>query len=76
MGKSAGNTNSKSSTRKRSTSSLDNKQSDAFIEAARELGCDDDPAQFDDVLKKVARHEAPAKLPKADGCPKTDKPIK
>ncbi|MGA9826308.1 MAG: hypothetical protein WBQ53_15945 [Methylocystis sp.] len=34
-------------------------QSDSFIEAARELGCDDDPAHFDEMLKKVARHNAP-----------------
>ncbi|HEY8098519.1 MAG TPA: hypothetical protein VIE65_20840 [Methylobacter sp.] len=32
-------------------------QSKKFIEAARELGCDDDPAHFDEVLKKVARHK-------------------
>lgn len=28
-----------------------------FIEAARALGCDDDPAHFDEALKKVARHK-------------------
>jgi hypothetical protein len=33
------------------------KQSKAFIEAARELGCDEDPAHFDAILKKVARHK-------------------
>jgi ADP-ribosylglycohydrolase len=38
----------------------DKDQSAAFIEAARELGCDDDPAHFDEMLKKVARHK-PAK---------------
>ena len=27
------------------------------MKAARELGCDDDPAHFDDVLKKVAQHK-------------------
>lgn len=32
-------------------------QSEAFIEAARELGCDDDPTHFDEVLKKVAWHK-------------------
>jgi hypothetical protein len=32
-------------------------QSAQFEQAARELGCDDDPAHFDDVLKKVARHK-------------------
>jgi hypothetical protein len=32
-------------------------QSQAFIEAARALGCDEDPARFDEALKKVARHK-------------------
>ncbi len=32
-------------------------QSEAFIKAARELGCDEDPAHFDAALKKVARHK-------------------
>jgi len=32
-------------------------QSKAFIEAARKLGCDEDPAHFDEILKKVARHK-------------------
>lgn len=35
-------------------------QSMAFIEAARKLGCDEDPAHFDEILKKVARHKPPA----------------
>jgi hypothetical protein len=34
-------------------------QSERFIEAARKLGCDDDPAHFDETLKKVARHKPP-----------------
>jgi hypothetical protein len=34
-------------------------QSRRFIEAARELGCDEDPAHFDEILKKVARHKPP-----------------
>ncbi len=33
------------------------RQSKTFIEAARELGCDEDPAHFDEILKKVARHK-------------------
>jgi hypothetical protein len=33
------------------------KQSQAFIKAAQELGCDQDPAHFDEILKKVARHK-------------------
>jgi hypothetical protein len=32
-------------------------QSKAFIEAARKIGCDEDPAHFDEILKKVARHK-------------------
>jgi hypothetical protein len=35
-------------------------QSERFIEAARKLGCDDDPAHFDEILKKVARHKPPS----------------
>jgi len=38
-------------------------QSQAFIEAARKLGCDEDPAHFDEVLKKVARHKSPPNAP-------------
>ena len=43
-----------------SKKTLDTKQkpqSQAFIDAARELGCDDDPEHFDEMLKKVARHK-------------------
>jgi hypothetical protein len=32
-------------------------QSQRFVKAARELGCDEDPAHFDEILKKVARHK-------------------
>ena len=32
-------------------------QSEAFIKAARELGCDESEERFDEVLKKVARHK-------------------
>jgi len=32
-------------------------QSQRFIEAARELGCDDDPAHFEEKLKKITRHK-------------------
>ena len=35
----------------------DKNQSRLFIEAARKLGCDEDPAHFDEILKKVARHK-------------------
>ena len=43
-------------------------QSEHFEQAARDLGCDDDPAHFDAALKKVARHkpvDAPSK-PRGD----------
>jgi len=32
-------------------------QSKTFVKAARELGCDEDPAHFEEILKKVARHK-------------------
>jgi hypothetical protein len=35
-------------------------QSEVFVEAARSLGCDEDPAHFDKALKKVARHKPDA----------------
>ena len=33
-------------------------QSARFIEAARELGCDESPDAFEAAVKKVARHKA------------------
>ena len=36
------------------TSSAQRNQHRAFVNAARELGCDDDPDAFDKALKKVA----------------------
>jgi hypothetical protein len=51
-------------------------QAGKFVEAARALGCDEDPAHFDEALKKVARHkpvkdggkaeEPPASKPQKD----------
>jgi hypothetical protein len=38
-------------------------QSEKFLEAARSLGCDEDPAHFDEALKKVARHKPRAEAP-------------
>jgi len=32
-------------------------QSNTFIEAARELGCDEDEARFEESLRRVIRHE-------------------
>jgi hypothetical protein len=40
-------------------------QSKAFIEAARDLGCDEDPAHFEEKLKKVAAHKPPPTEPLA-----------
>jgi hypothetical protein len=34
-------------------------QGKRFVDAAYELGCDEDPAHFDAILKKVARHKPP-----------------
>ncbi len=45
-------------------------QSEKFIEAARKLECDDDPAHFDEILKKVARHKRPLRAPPEPRKPK------
>jgi hypothetical protein len=37
-------------------------QSQRFIKAAREAGCSEDEAVFDETLKKIARHK-PASSP-------------
>jgi hypothetical protein len=47
------------------------KQSKMFIEAARALGCDEDPAHFDEILKKVARHKPPLHVGPEPKKPKT-----
>jgi hypothetical protein len=49
----------------------DLEQSGRFIEAARELGCDEDRAHFDEILKKVARHKPPLHLRPEPKKPKT-----
>lgn len=41
----------------------DPKQRDRFIEAARELGCDEDEAAFKAMLGKVARHKPKGDVP-------------
>jgi len=51
-----------------------NRQAKAFIEAARELGCDDDESHFEEKLKKVARHKPPPDAPPAPKPAKTKKP--
>ncbi|WP_363349418.1 DNA-binding protein [Methylocystis echinoides] len=35
------------------------KQSDAFVDAARAIGCDESEERFDEALKKVAKHKPP-----------------
>jgi hypothetical protein len=55
--------------------SSDQTQSQVFIDAARALGCDEDPAHFDEILKKVARHKPPPDAPCEPKEPKTKKPV-
>ncbi len=43
--------------RERKSSTADPNQSARFIEAARELGCDESPGAFEAAVKKVARHK-------------------
>jgi hypothetical protein len=50
-------------------------QSEAFIKAALELGCDEDPAHFDSALKKVARHKPVSEAPPPPKSQKQKKPI-
>jgi hypothetical protein len=51
-------------------------QYERFIEAARKLGCDEDPAHFDEILKKVARHKPPPNMISSPKIPRTKKPAK
>lgn len=39
----------------------DRSQSDKFKEAARELGCDDDPQRFRERVGKLVKHKPVAK---------------
>src|ERR1700724_2049511 len=45
-------------------------RSERFIEAAHKLGCDEDPAHFDEILKKVAGHKLPPAAPPEPRKPK------
>jgi hypothetical protein len=58
----------------RSGKKNDTEQSRRFIEAARKLGCDEDPAHFDEILKKVARHKPPPNAPPKSKDKKNTKP--
>lgn len=51
-------------TRGKKESAVDAAQAARFIEAARELGCDESPYAFEDAVKKFARHKPVEKPPK------------
>ena len=55
----------------RNKKSSDDAQSQRFMETARELGCDEDEAAFEDKLRRIARQK-----PKSEGDekPATKKP--
>lgn len=53
----------------------DKMQLDKFVEAARELGCKDDPRAFDRALKKLAEAPPPDTVQERKK-PKKDKPAK
>jgi hypothetical protein len=44
-------------------------QSQRFIKAAREAGCSEDEAVFDENLKKIARHKPPTAPPMRSPAP-------
>ena len=44
----------------------DKTQRDRFIEKARELGCDEDPAAFDRLMDQLAKKGAPHEKPSAN----------
>ncbi len=58
------------------TAKTKTRNSAAFAEAARALGCDEDPAHFDEALKKVARHKPPSEPPKEPTIAKAKKAAK
>lgn len=49
---------------KESAESRNAGQSSAFIETARELGCDEDEAAFDARLRGIAKQKEPTGVPK------------
>ena len=57
---------------KKSTDSKE--QADKFRNAARELGCDEDEARFDERLKQIARQKPKDDPPAAPKASKTKKP--
>ena len=56
----------------KSSSRSDSEQSARFIEAARELGCNESPDAFEAAVKKVARHKPVEDKPA--GAPSTPDP--
>jgi hypothetical protein len=56
----------------KTTAEPDAEQSKRFMEAARELGCDEDEAHFEEALRKIGRHKQPTDPPKKTA-PKKDK---
>lgn len=53
-------------------SEKDASQHDRFKELAKELGCEDDPAAFDEALKKLAEGKLPKHEPKKREPKKSD----
>lgn len=49
---------------KRTNSPEQREQHREFVKAAREIGCDDDPAAFDKMLKKLASAPPPKSVQK------------
>ena len=54
------------------TSTKSRSQSQRFIDKARELGCDEDEAAFDERLRKIAKATPP--VPRKDIKPEKKKP--
>jgi hypothetical protein len=52
--------------KKNSTPDSEKKQSDRFIEAAREAGCSEDEAAFDEMMRKLTKAKPPPKADKDD----------
>lgn len=48
-------------------------QTERFKQAAKELGCDEDPTHFEEKLKRIARHRPPSDDP-SEPKSKTKKP--
>ena len=56
--------------RAKKETTADPDQSARFIEAARELGCDESPGAFEAAVKKVARHKPVEEKPEGSDSPK------